>query len=732
MPTPILRMAVPSPLRRLFDYLPPEEMHAPAQAGQRYLLPFGRGRCVGVLVEVATTSELPRDKLRPALRQIDVEPVLDPSLLALLQWSSDYYHHPPGEVLAAALPVLLRQDRPAEVAGILRWRLTESGIGLDREQLARAPKQQQLHQLLLQQGELNAEQLNRSLSGWRSPMKRLLEQGWAEQEEGPCQSGSGVEPDSPPALNPAQQAAVKTTIEAQGRFSPLLLEGVTGSGKTEVYLHAIAQALAAGRQALVLVPEIGLTPQLWQRFARRFRCPIALLHSGLNDTERLCAWSMARSGQAGIVIGTRSAIFTPLPRLGLIIVDEEHDASFKQQEGFRYSGRDLAVVRASQQGVPVLLGSATPSLESLANVQAGRYQLLHLPDRAGGASAPPLRLLDMRRQQVEDGLSTPLRNAMQHHLKQGGQVLLFLNRRGFAPTLLCHECGWVSHCQRCDAHLTYYARNGLLRCHHCGNEQRVPAQCPDCGSLDLRPLGQGTERIEQTLQQHFADAGVVRIDRDSTRRKGAMDDILQSIHSGSKRVLVGTQMLAKGHHFPDVTLVGIIDADQGLFSQDFRASERMAQLIVQVAGRAGRADRPGEVLIQTHAPDHPLLRILVEQDYRAFAQAALAERQAALMPPYAFLALIRAEAVDAGTPQQFLREVAERARALAINGVYVLGPVPAPMERRAGRVRAQLLLQAEARQGLHQLLGALLPQLEGLKLARKTRWSLDIDPVELY
>ena len=732
MSTAILRFAVPSPLRRLFDYLPPAEMTAAPKPGQRYLLPFGRGRCVGILVEVAQHSELAREKLRPALRQIDSQPVLDPALLTLLQWSSDYYHHPAGEVMTAALPVLLRQDRPAEVAGIPRWEVTESGRMLDDNTLARAPKQQQLLKLLCQHGELNAEQLNQLQAGWRTPIKRLIAEGWAQCREGPCQPIAAIQADQPPALNPAQQAAVAAFNQARGQFSPLLLEGVTGSGKTEVYLHAIAAILHHGQQALVLVPEIGLTPQLWQRFAARFRCPIALLHSGLNDTERLCAWSMARSGEARIVIGTRSAIFTPLPELGLIIVDEEHDTSFKQQEGFRYSGRDLAVVRARQQGVPVLLGSATPSLESIANVQLGRYQLLHLPNRAGGASTPPLRLLDMRRQQVEEGLSTPLMNAIQHHLKQGGQVLLFLNRRGFAPTLLCHECGWVSHCRRCDTHLTYYARAGQLRCHHCGNEQRVPAQCPDCGSLDLRALGQGTERIEQTLQQHFSSAGVIRIDRDTTRRKGAMGAILDSIHQGTHRVLVGTQMLAKGHHFPDVTLVGIIDADQGLFSQDFRASERMAQLIVQVAGRAGRAERPGEVVIQTHAPDHPLLRVLVEQDYRAFAIAALAERQAAHMPPYSYLALIRAEAVDQETPQGFLREVAGLARCHDIAGVHILGPVPAPMERRAGRVRAQLLLQADTRQALHQLLHALLPELEGLKLARKTRWSIDIDPVELY
>ncbi|MFU8838341.1 MAG: primosomal protein N', partial [Thiohalomonadaceae bacterium] len=732
MSAPILRIAIPSPLRRLFDYLPPPQMSAPAIPGQRYLLPFGRSTTVGILVDVASESALAMEKLRPALRQLDAEPVFDPALLGLLRWCSDYYHHPPGEVFAAALPVLLRQDRPATVNGILRWQASEAGRQQELATLARAPKQQALLRQLQQHGPLDASQLNQALDGWRAPMKRLLELGLVLEESSPCLPAYSGPRDRPPALNPAQQAAVDAILASQGEYAALLLEGVTGSGKTEVYLHGIAALLAAGRQVLVLVPEIGLTPQLYQRFAERFDCPIALLHSGLNDQERLCAWSMARSGEAGIVIGTRSAIFTPLPRLGLIIVDEEHDASFKQQEGFRYSGRDLAVVRARRENLPVVLGSATPSLESLANQQGGRYQRLHLPDRAGGASAPALRLLDVRSQRMDEGLSAPLQSAMRHHLSQGGQVLLFLNRRGFAPTLLCHECGWVSHCQRCDAHLTYYARSTRMRCHHCGSEQRVPAQCPDCGSPDLRPLGQGTERLEQALQRDFAEFGIVRIDRDSTRRKGAMDGILEGIHDKQHRILVGTQMLAKGHHFPNVSLVGIIDADQGLFSQDFRASERMAQLIVQVAGRAGRAERPGEVLIQTHAPDHPLLRRLVEQDYRAFAEAALAERHEAAMPPYSHLALLRAEAVALLQPMDFLQEVAGLARALGIPGVHILGPVPALMERRAGRYRAQLLFQAEQRAPLHQLLQQLMSQLETLKSARKTRWSLDVDPVELY
>lgn len=734
MPGPILRIAIPSPLRRLFDYLPPAGAASNCIPGQRYLVPFGRSKQVGVLVALADHSEVPAERLKPALRQLDAEPLFDEPLMGLLRWACDYYHHPPGEVFTTALPVLLRQEREAQVRGLEVWRLSAAGRALSPEQFRRAPRQLALFHLLEEYEEgVDAARLDADTDGWRPAMKRLVEQGWVEIEERPCLAPPPQETaETPPPLNVTQQQAVAAIVEHLDGFQPLLLEGVTGSGKTEVYLQAIAQVLAAGRQVLVLVPEIGLTPQLLERFRRRFPLPIALLHSGLNDTERLCAWAMAREGRAPIVIGTRSAVFAPLPNPGLIIVDEEHDPSFKQQDGFRYSGRDAAVVRAQRHHIPIVLGTATPSLESLHNALQGRYRHLALPERAGSAVHPAIHLLDVRQQRMEEGISEPLQKTMQRHLDAGGQVLLFLNRRGYAPTLLCHDCGWVSHCQRCDAHMTYYARSGRLRCHHCGAERPVPPQCPDCGSLDLRPVGQGTERIEQTLRKLFPEIGVVRIDRDSTRRKGAMDALLAEVHAGTGRILIGTQMLAKGHHFPNVTLVGILDADQGLFSVDFRAGERMAQLIVQVAGRAGRADKPGTVLIQTHVPDHPLLRLLVEQDYAHFARAALKEREEAQMPPFSHLALLRAEAVDRHAPMAFLEEARQAAAQLPHEGIWLLGPVPAPMERRAGRSRAQLLLQAENRQVLHRLLNQWAASLEGIKSGRKVRWSLDVDPVELF
>lgn len=723
---PILRIAVPSPLRRLFDYLPPAGEAGPFLAGQRLAVPFGRGAAVGVLLEVAAASAVPAERLRPAERLLDREPLLSDEVLGLLRWAADYYHHPPGEVLAAALPVALRQGQPAWFRGLRVWHLTAAGAAAAPD--ARARRQAALLARLRAHPQgLSEEELNRVEAGWRAPMQRLAERGWVAAEERGCLPQPGPAGAAAPEPNPGQRQAI-AAIDAAAGFAAFLLDGVTGSGKTEVYLRVIEPVLRAGRQVLVLVPEIGLTPQLVGRFRERFALPVAVLHSGLSDGERLCAWLAVRDGRAPLVVGTRSAVLAPFRDLGLIVVDEEHDGSYKQQEGFRYHARDLAVYRARSLGIPIVLGSATPSLESLHNAGQGRYQRLHLPQRAGAAAAPHLALLDLRHQPYHDGLSAPLLVTARRHLEAGGQVLLFLNRRGYAPTLLCHECGWIGQCERCDAHLILYAR-GHLRCHHCGAERPVPVQCPTCGSVDLRAVGQGTERVEEAVQRELGAFGVVRIDRDSTRRKGSLEQALERVAAGADRVLVGTQMLAKGHHFPLVTLVGILDGDSGLFSTDFRAPERMAQLIVQVAGRAGRAERPGEVVIQTHRSDHPLLQSLLHGDYHAFARAALAERRAAALPPFAHLALLRAEAVDEAAPYTFLERAAEVARAVG-EPVNLWGPVPAPMERRAGRHRAQLLLHAERRGPLQKLLAVWAGQLEGIKEGRRVRWSLDVDPVE--
>jgi len=735
----IVQVAVPSPLRRVFDYLR-ATAHTP-QPGTRVEVPFGRGKAVGVVLGVQQASDVPAGRLKPAGRLLDETPVLPPDIVALAQWASDYYHHPIGEVFSQALPVLLRKGEPARVRGLRHWRLTRAGAEAEPAALARAPRQAHLLACFrpIPEG-LGAEALDAAAQKWRPAAARLVDKGWVAVEERSCLAAPAANGSPNPehervALNADQGAAVEALAGSLDGFGAFLLDGVTGSGKTEVYLSLIERVLALGRQALVLAPEIGLTPQLLGRFRARFDVPIAVLHSGLTDQERLCAWLAARDGTAPIVIGTRSAVFTPLRAPGAFIVDEEHDLSFKQQEGFRYSARDVAVVRAHRAGVPVVMGSATPSLEALANVAQGRYRELRLPSRAGSAKAPAMRVLDIRHQPMVDNLSAPLRQAMARHLEAGGQVLLFLNRRGYAPTLLCHDCGWVASCRRCDAHMTVHQRDNRLRCHHCGAERPLEEACPDCGSVDLRGLGYGTERLTQAVQEAFPGRTVLRIDRDSTRRKGAMEDLLAEATAGRASILIGTQMLAKGHHFPNVTLVGILDTDQGLYSADFRGPERMAQLIVQVAGRAGRAERPGEVLIQTHHPDHPLLATLIAEGYPGFARAALAERREARLPPFGYAALLRAEAVDAEAPLAFLAEARELAAAeeAACGGeVELLGPVPSPMERRAGRYRAQLLLQSGSRSTLHRLLDTWAPALEGLKSGRRVRWSLDVDPQEMF
>lgn len=728
----ILRVAVPTPVQGYFDYLPaPDEADLPA-IGARVRVPFGRRQVVGVVIGHGDASSVPSHRLRPIGATLDTGPLLNTALLNLLAWAADYYQHPLGEVMAAALPVTLRQGKPAEARGIEYCTLTEAGRRTDPATLTRAPRQAALLRLLQDAKEdLALERLREQQdTDPRQSLKALVDKGLARIYARPCLSPADTPPAPAPALNAAQQQAVDAIAATLGRFTCHLLEGVTGSGKTEVYLQVIRQVLASGRQCLVLVPEIALTPQLLGRFRARLDTPIAVLHSGLGDGERHCAWLCARGGEAGVIIGTRSAVFVPWARPGLIIVDEEHDPSLKQQDGFRYHARDLAVMRAHREQVPVVLGSATPALESLANVERGQYRHLSLPGRAGGASAPRLKLLDVRSQFMDEGLSVPLLDRMQQHLEDDGQVLLFLNRRGYAPALICHECGWVADCHRCDALMTWHAGIRRLRCHHCGHESGVPAQCPDCG----RPLagrGQGTERVEQALRRHFPAWPVVRIDRDSTRRKGALASALEGVRSGRHRILVGTQMLAKGHDFPNVTLAAILEADQGLFSADFRAVERLAQTIVQVAGRAGRGTRPGEVLIQTHHPEHPLLLTLLGAGYGAFAQAALAERREARLPPYAALALLRAEATAAEAPRVFLEGARHALESSNPRGVQAWGPAPAPMERKAGRYRAHLLLQAGRRQDLQKALAIWLPDLPRLPGARKVRWSVDVDPVDL-
>jgi len=726
--TQTIQVAVPGPFAEPLDYLAPTNEPLP-QPGMRVQVPLGRRQLVGMVVETQAQTHIESHRLKSIITTLDSEPLIDADLLALIIWSAHYYHHPIGEALISALPARLRQGHAATPSAETLWQLSAHAQASDLDALRRrAPRQAMLLEHLMQSQTLTAAQLAGLGGDARAALQKLVAKGFAttqQQHHYGLMAGRASEPAF--ALNDAQHTSAAAIQPGHGH-AILLIDGVTGSGKTEVYLDAITRAIQQGVQTLVIVPEIGLTPQLLSRFQRRLAAQIAVLHSGLSDSERLNAWLAARAGKADVLIGTRSAIFVPLARPGLIIVDEEHDASLKQQDGFRYSARDLAILRAHRLEVPIALGSATPSLETLANARSQRYQHHQLSERAGQAQAPLMRLLDMRGQPTHEGLSAPLIERVQSHLDADGQVLLFLNRRGFSPTLICHECGWLAECQRCDARMTYHRGKRRLHCHHCDREQPIPRDCPSCGSVDLRPLGLGTERIEQALQSRFADTPLVRIDRDSTRQRGSFERQMQAAQRGEAKLLLGTQMLAKGHHLPTVTLVGVIDADQGLFGADFRAPERLAQLIIQVAGRAGRAERPGEVAIQTHHPEHPLLQMLIHGGYPAFAQAALAEREAAGLPPARAMALIRAEATDAAAPRRFLQ--AAQALAPETPAVERLGPYPAPMERRAGRYRAQIMLQSDQRAALQTLLKQWLPRIHSLRESRRVRWSVDVDPTE--
>lgn len=663
----ILELAVPTRMWRRFDYLPPEGIHAPGgwQPGIRIQAPFGKRSLTTVLLAVKRQTDIDLDKLRAVTARLDEEPVLTPSILALCEWASSYYHYPLGETIAQALPKALRRGKPCP---------------------------------------------------------QLVKENWAT---GPTQ------PDNAFTLN-AQQTQAVTAITAAHGFETFLLDGVTGSGKTEVYFHIISALLFKGKQVLILVPEIGLTPQTVARFEQRFNVPVVLLHSDLSDKKRLSGWLMARQGRAAIVIGTRSAIFTPLVNPGMIILDEEHDISFKQQTSLRYSARDLAIVRGRLENIPIVLGSATPSLESLYNAKCRKYTYLSLPHRAGEAKPPLVNLVNLRDKRLIAGLSKELLDKMREHLKSGNQILLFLNRRGYAPVLLCHHCGWMAKCQHCDAKLTLHRQPENLHCHHCGAFRRLPLKCEQCRYPELITAGQGTERIEQAIAELFPEYPCVRIDRDSAKKRGSIEKLLEKVHTRQAQILIGTQMLAKGHHFPDLTLVAIVDADSGIYGVDFRALERMAQLLVQVGGRAGRAGRSGEVVIQTHHPDHAHLQLLLKGGYHRFAQAVMNERRQALLPPFASLALLRAEAALREVTQAFLVGAKNVLDELpGIDRINLLGPIPAPMERCAGRFRGQLLLQAANRSELQAVLSLWVPVISRVKLANKVRWSLDIDPQEL-
>lgn len=728
MTAPILEIALATPLYRVFDYLPPKGLSgSDLQPGIRLQVPFGRRQAIGVLVAIKNDSELPRQKLRAAAAVLDTEPVLSPPLIELCRWAAAYYIYPLGEALLFALPPPLRKGKPVAAKTRRGWRLSPRGLGLAADAFKRAPRQQQVLDHLLQAQAVFPPQLE-ALGLSREAVRSLQKKEWLEQFDAQAGDELGSATIMPgPQLSGEQSRAVAAIAEGLGRFHPCLLNGITGSGKTEVYLGAIEMALQRGAQALVLVPEIGLTPQTLARFEQRFPGAVVAMHSAIADGGRLDAWRASREGSAHIVIGTRSAIFAPFKALGLIIVDEEHDTSYKQQEGFRFSARDVAVKRAQLEAIPVIMGSATASAESLYNASQGRYTALALHKRAGNAQPPSYQLVDLRGQELQEGFSAEALLAMEQSISQRSQVLVYLNRRGYAPALICHSCGWVAACPHCDARMVVHRGARQLKCHHCEAQSPLPQRCLACDGSQLVGVGQGTERSEAFLQSRFPGTPVLRIDRDTTRNKGSMDQMLAQIHGGDAAILVGTQMLAKGHHFPQVTLVTVLDADAGLCSSDFRGPERTAQVLMQVAGRAGRAERPGRVLIQSHQPEHPLLLGLVQDNYAQLSEQIIAERRALQLPPFGFLGAIRSDAAEANSAEQLLQQLRQFLGAEA-GGPSCIGPLPPPIARRAGRYRSQLLFKHHQRGPLHTTLMRAMEWLQANANPHKLRWSIDIDP----
>ena len=732
----VYEVAVPTPLRRLFDYLPisPDEK---LKSGSRVLVPFGKRCVVGFVISSKTSSSLVFSKLKPIVKDLDKNPILPNKLLKLLLWSARYYQHPIGEVLNAAIPKKIRSPnsiRPTYKS----WKVTSHIRGESLTVLRNAPKQKALFELLQRHTGLTKEKITNA--GFDTSTikelkkKRLITE--YEVIEPPTKKFVPLPEKNSKSLglNKQQQRAFDAVTGVAKKFTCFLLDGVTGSGKTEVYMHTMQQKLCKGQQCLVLVPEIGLTPQTLAVFRKRFECPVVSIHSGLTDTERLTAWNEAKDGAVGILIGTRSSVFTPFANLGIIVVDEEHDNSFKQQEGFKYSARDIAIMRAREEKIPIILGSATPSLESLQNTIAKKFVHLCLDHRAGKAVASSKTIVDTANQNLDNGFSEELLYKIEQHLASEKQVLVFINRRGFAPTLTCQKCGWVAECENCASQMTMHINPPSIRCHHCGIITKLPAECPQCRNTKLENIGIGTQKLEYFLQSRFQSIPVFRVDRDSTRSKFFFQSMLDKINTGESCLLLGTQMIAKGHHFPNITLVAIVNSDMGLFSPDFRGQEQMAQTITQVSGRAGRASQPGEVVIQSRHASHTILQNLVNSSYNDFATVLLHERRIADMPPFSQLALIKAQGKRLDSALNFLKKVSVLSDEINSQFNYQvnsIGPIPAPIEKRAGMFRSQIILKTKKKSTLQQFMLILVSKIETLGTPSSVRWSIDIDPTDL-
>ncbi|MGO3346007.1 MAG: primosomal protein N' [Marinomonas sp.] len=736
-PYPFAQVALPVPMRTLFDYKIPKAiaLRHQLQPGMRVKVPFGKSSRLGVIVSFSEQSEWDEKHIKPITSLQDESSVIPSELMTLCEWAARYYHHPIGDVLFHALPVLLRKGENAEFRTENWWFTTPEGQQTNIESLSRAPRQQDFLKAVQQHPNGMSQHVISSLSLSPTAGKALEEKGLLHREQRSFNKAGEKhthQTQVPPILNHEQQHATDSLLKMSDSFNVALLDGVTGSGKTEVFLRVMEKLIEQGKQILVMVPEIGLTPQTLKRFESRLHTDIVLMHSNMSDRERLDAWLLSASGHAKVIIGTRSSAFIPAPNLGLIVIDEEHDASYKQHEGFRYHARDLAIKRAQNLNIPVLLASATPSFESLANALQKRFTWLKLRQRAGDAQIPKMERVDLRGQTLVNGFSEYALEAMKQCLDKREQVLVFLNRRGYAPTLMCHQCGWIASCDHCDVNLTVHKRANKLHCHHCDTQKALVHTCPECQSEELFTVGEGTEQIETQLQTLFKNVPILRIDRDSTQRKSAMAQLTQKIHEHDQAILIGTQMLAKGHHFPNVTLVIVMDADAGLFSADFRGMERTAQLITQVSGRAGRAQKLGHVLLQTYHPDHPAIECLCNLGYEHFAMDGLSERKSLSLPPFFHQVIIRAESGNEQEAMQLLSAMRNDLEPHFPNGLFLVGPYTAIIVRKAGQHRALLSIKSASRAPLHQITSMMTHWLEHATRQHKIRFAIDVDPLETY
>ena len=733
MNSQLIEVLVPIPLMEKFSYLAPKDDQAPLKQGSRVLVPFGRRTLVGIIWNFSKKDSSDPRKYKHIIKVLDDRPLLDSHSMDLAEWASRYYHYPLGEIISYFFPPSLRKGKEASFKESKYLELTSKGSFLKDEDLARAPGQKKLVSLLKEKKELSAKSA-KAYGISNAVINGLEQKGYISKfsrELSPYKKVKDNKLLPSKKLNKEQVEAVKSIKGSQDKNQTFLLDGITGSGKTEVYLQAIQDVVNNGKQALILIPEIGLAPQAEERFKEYFGDRVMSFHSAKNDREKVDAWLGASRGLVDIIIGTRSSVFLPMKNLGIIVVDEEHDLSFKQMDKFRYSARDMALYRAKLEKIPVVLASATASLETLKNAQEGKYKVLKLSQRATGASLPAFQAVDLRGKELNEGLSSELLEATQSELSKGNQVLIFLNRRGYAPSMICKVCGWISNCERCDALMTVHKNPLKLHCHHCESQKAYPNKCPSCDSNDFLTYGFGTERLEEFLHNRFPGVTTLRIDSDSTKKKETLNEYFHEIRKGNPLILLGTQLLAKGHHFPEVTLVGIVDADSGLFSADFRGSERVAQLLTQVSGRAGRDKKPGRVILQSYCPDHPQIEELVTGSYEKFTKKLLEERKASKIPPFSYQAKIFAESPKSLTSRDFILNLLNKSKIdeKLKSNLRIIGPLPSIMEKKSGVFRWELSVFSTNRSNLHKFLDVMQSRLYHPKLSKSVRWSIDVDPL---